>query len=444
MQNFSNKSIIIAFREVNNKIDELWLFIKECCSKIPINIGNGVGLFKRLNTQNKWEFKSLVQGSNIRITEQDNTITISSTGGSTITCEDIDTCLGISPLGNPAKLLNEQGDFITVSGSGFTCSDLNICDTDNLNEGNTNLYFTNSRAVSALTGEDISILTNNTGYITNSALSPYLLSSTAASTYQPIGSYLTSAITSLNGLTNSTQTFVNDTNVTIASTGTTHTLGWTGTLADARIASASTWNAKQNALGFTPENTANKQTTTSIDVNHYYNAPYINTLVSTIPSVVYKTGSIVDTVASATERAIIVIPMDADSNNYLYRFFHYARTSAATASVRIRIGTYASPINGAVGADAIGNQTQLALLTLSNNNRNTFIRNLTVNGGVGGSIISFLASNGTTQNDETTAATPTTTSIDTTTQYYLYISLVTAVGLTYTSDATTVTKTKLN
>lgn len=57
-------------------------------------------------------------------------------------------------------------------------------------------------------------------------------------------------ITSLNGLTGATQTFVNDTNVTIVSSGTTHTLTWAGTLADGRIASASTWNAKESALTF--------------------------------------------------------------------------------------------------------------------------------------------------------------------------------------------------
>ena len=54
--------------------------------------------------------------------------------------------------------------------------------------------------------------------------------------------YLTSAITSLNGLTGTTQTFVNDTNVTMVSTGTTHTLTWSGTLADSRIASSTNWN----------------------------------------------------------------------------------------------------------------------------------------------------------------------------------------------------------
>lgn len=42
-------------------------------------------------------------------------------------------------------------------------------------------------------------------------------------------------ITSLGGQTGATQTFANDTNVTISSSGDTHTLGWAGTLAAARL-----------------------------------------------------------------------------------------------------------------------------------------------------------------------------------------------------------------
>lgn len=58
-------------------------------------------------------------------------------------------------------------------------------------------------------------------------------------------------LTALNGLTAQVQSFGNDTNVTMVSSGSTHTLTWAGTLADSRIASAATWNAKQNALSGT-------------------------------------------------------------------------------------------------------------------------------------------------------------------------------------------------
>jgi hypothetical protein len=56
-------------------------------------------------------------------------------------------------------------------------------------------------------------------------------------------------MTALNGLTGAVQTFVNDTNVTITSSGTSHSLGWSGTLADNRIASASTWNNAGEWIG---------------------------------------------------------------------------------------------------------------------------------------------------------------------------------------------------
>lgn len=41
--------------------------------------------------------------------------------------------------------------------------------TDDLAEGATNLYFTNTRAITSLTGQNISIFTNNSGYITSSS-----------------------------------------------------------------------------------------------------------------------------------------------------------------------------------------------------------------------------------------------------------------------------------
>lgn len=129
MNKFGAEEIIKLFKEYDKQLNELWCFVEKCCSKIPINIGNGVGLFKRLY-RDKWEFKSLIAGDNITITEQDNTITINSTS------------------------------------EGFDCNDLNTCNTDNLPEGATNFYFTDARAISALTGQNISIFNNDAGYIT--------------------------------------------------------------------------------------------------------------------------------------------------------------------------------------------------------------------------------------------------------------------------------------
>ena len=151
---YSVDDILRIFSKLEKKIEDLACFVKECCAKIPVNVGTGIGLFKKFN-QNKWEFKSLIAGDNVVITEQSNTITINSTA-EPFTCQDVDTCLGISELGSPTKFLNEQGDFTSVGGSEFTCSSLNSCSTTNLPEGS-NLYFLDERAQDAVGN----ILTNS-------------------------------------------------------------------------------------------------------------------------------------------------------------------------------------------------------------------------------------------------------------------------------------------
>lgn len=74
-------------------------------------------------------------------------------------------------------------------------------------------------------------------------------------------------ITSLNALTGATQTFTNDTNVTIVSGGTAHVITWSGTLADSRITSASNWNLKQAGIQFQDEgsNLGTSNTVTGIN-----------------------------------------------------------------------------------------------------------------------------------------------------------------------------------
>lgn len=81
-------------------------------------------------------------------------------------------------------------------------------------------------------------------------------------------SYITSAITSLGGLTGATQTFGNDTNVTMVSTGTTHTITWSGTLANSRLATMANNTIKGNVSGSTasPSDLTGTQVTTILDL----------------------------------------------------------------------------------------------------------------------------------------------------------------------------------
>lgn len=288
---YYTSDILELFNRIETRIDKLFCFVKDCCAKIPFNVGTGIGIYKTFKN-GKWEFKSLLEGDNITLTETANEIIISSTA---ITCEDIDNCLGISESGEANKFLNEQGDFVTVSGSGFTCSDLIGC--------------------------NISNLTNDSGYITSSALSPYLTSATAATTYYPLtnpsnfislsslssgtginynnltGVITNSAPDQVVSLTQGGTTTITGTypNFTISSadqfTGTVTSVGLTTdtTGTDVNVSgspitssgsitlnipiasatntgklSSSDWslfNSKQASLGFTPENVANKATT---------------------------------------------------------------------------------------------------------------------------------------------------------------------------------------
>src|SRR5690606_29975737 len=58
----------------------------------------------------------------------------------------------------------DKGFFFSTTSTNYW---LTTKDTDDLSEGTTNLYFTDTRAVSALTGENISIFNNDAGYTTN-------------------------------------------------------------------------------------------------------------------------------------------------------------------------------------------------------------------------------------------------------------------------------------
>lgn len=129
MKTFGAKEIIELFNKLEREIKDLWCFVEKCCKKTIVNIGSGAKIFKKYSN-GFWQLRTLKAGTNITITEGNDEITINATS------------------------------------EPFDCEDLNNCSTDNLPEGVTNLYFTNSRAITALTGQNISIFNNNVGYIT--------------------------------------------------------------------------------------------------------------------------------------------------------------------------------------------------------------------------------------------------------------------------------------
>ena len=173
-----------------------------CCESLELkNLGLGVPIYVG-RFKNYLKIRSLVAGTNMNITYDNNTITFDSLAG------------------------------------GFTCSDLNSCSTSNLPEGS-NLYYTNARVLSYMTGQNISIFTNDSGYITAASLptvgtwgalnyptwvsgTPFVKMTAAGTFALDTNTYLTSAVTSLNGLTDATQLF-SSTDLGITSVTGTHT-----------------------------------------------------------------------------------------------------------------------------------------------------------------------------------------------------------------------------
>lgn len=379
-QNFDSEELVKLFHKIHQRLDWLTCAIKECCSKIPINIGDGVGLFKRL-ANNKWEFKSLVEGDNITITETTEEIIISSQA-TPFSCDDVIECLGISGTGESNKFLNEQGDFVTVSG--FTCSDLSTCSTTNLVEG-TRLYFTDGRAVTALTGQNISLFTNNAGFITSSALTPYLLSSTAASTYEPI---ITPGTTSQYYRGDKTFQTLDKSTVGLS-------------------------NVDNTSDANKPISTA---TQTALD---------LKANLTQVATVLFKSITPTIITGKTVETSIYAIPLPTDGFNYAVNIYSQAQVSTFAGSGiyhRLRIGTYSSPIDGSTGVNAIGNQTLIATNSATSGWQMPITRKQIFRGGHSGSIYGLNAFFSKDDDGVSITTFSTLASKDFTTQHYLYVT----------------------
>lgn len=226
----------------------------------------------------------------------------------------------------------------------------------------------------------------------------------------------------------------------------------TGTLAnnDALIYESSTqlWKNKTiaTALGFTPENVANKSDSfTASSSTTYASTKALVDGLAANASVLAKTPTTIVFTGVVTERCFLVIPLPVDTNNYHLYIKAFARANVTLSSMRLRIGTTASPIDGNVGATAIGNQTQIALYTHTNVNRIGFVRNIIILGGVSGS---RATSNGGTTilgDEGVSSSSIATATLNTTIQNYIYLSYdLTNAAADWTLQSAFATALKLN
>lgn len=133
--------------------------------------------------------------------------------------------------------------------------------------GGAHVFYKNSPSISELFRID------NTGNLTSVSL---IGTGTRMLITDSIGTISSQVIPTIPTVTPSALTKVDDTNVTLTLGGspltallqsTSLTLGWTGTLADSRISSASTWNAKQDTIVLTTTGTSGPATLIGATLN---------------------------------------------------------------------------------------------------------------------------------------------------------------------------------
>lgn len=354
---FDAEDVLKLFSKMEKRINDLECFIQKCCDKIPINVGNGAELFKKY-FNGHWQFKSILAGNNITVTEQENTITINSTA-EPVDCEDIKDCLGIIPDGDPTKFLNEQGDWETVSltgssnrvpyfdNNGDIKTNANFVYNETSNVFNAALpipggFYQLSSGASKIGAGDIN---SPDAYfqVTPSALSwgiPLLSSDVFLLPYNDGNSGDVLTTDGSGNLTFQTPSSGSGTVTSVAAL----TLGTTGTDLSSTVANStttpvitlnvptasatnrgalsstdwSTFNNKQNALGFTPEDVSNKQTDLTASATKYPTVNAVNTGLANCPTLISSatasnTATIDFTLPSGYKsfeiRAIGVIPV---------------------------------------------------------------------------------------------------------------------------------------
>ena len=148
-------------------------------------------------------------------------------------------------------------------------------------------------------------------------------------------------------------------------------------------------------------------------------------LKSEVATVIFKSITQTIVTGKTAETSIYAIPLPMDGFDYMLKVYSQAQVSTFAGlgiTHRLRVGSYASPIDGITGANSIGLQTVIATNGVGGANQFPVTRNFIWRGGVSGSIYgistaSNIPDDGNSLGDFSTLATK-----DFTTQHYLYVT----------------------
>jgi hypothetical protein len=238
---------------------------------------------------------------------------------------------------------------------------------------------------------------NPAGYLTSAALTPYLTITLAASTYYPIptgtvsqyirGDGTLATFPTIPSVTPAALTKTDDTNVTLTLGGspstallqaTSLTLGWTGTLADSRIASAATWNAKQNAITLTTTGTSGPATLVGSTLNiPQYTGGGGGGGVTTLSILTTGATVVTGTTANTITRSVLIPANTITNNNSIDIIARFSKTgSVGGGNYRLYVNTS----NSLTGASLISNFYTIAggASITTHQNQRTFFYNSSV------------------------------------------------------------------
>ena len=148
-------------------------------------------------------------------------------------------------------------------------------------------------------------------------------------------------------------------------------------------------------------------------------------LKSEVATVIFKSITQTIVTGKTEETSIYAIPLPTDGLNYMLKVYSQAQVSTfAGGSIthRLRVGSYASPIDGITGANSIGLQTTIATNGVGGANQCPVTRNFIWRGGVSGSIYGISLSGNIPDDGNSLGVFSTLATKDFTTQHYLYVT----------------------